>query len=72
MSLPTVLSNLFETLKDNYTTNVDSVSFPDKKVTDEFRSWTHNNKTMVLPADEVYHNGTPSDHPRATNRRSPP
>lgn len=47
-------------------------SFPDKKITDEFRSWTHNNKAMVLPADEVYHNGTPSGHPRATNRQSLP
>ena len=47
-------------------------SFPDKKITDEFRSWTHNNKAMVLPTDEVYHNGTPSDHSRATNRRSLP
>lgn len=47
-------------------------TFPDKKTTDQFRSWTHNNKTMVLPADEVYHNGTPSDHPRATNPRALP
>ena len=47
-------------------------TFPDKKITDEFRSWTHNNKTMVLPADEVYHNGTPSNHPRATNPRALP
>ncbi len=47
-------------------------SFPDRKTTDEFRSWTHNNKTMVLPADEIYHNGTPSDHPRATNPRALP
>jgi len=47
-------------------------TFPDKKVTDEFRSWTHNNKSMILPADEVYHNGTPSNHPRATNPRALP
>jgi deaminated glutathione amidase len=47
-------------------------TFPDKKTTDKFRSWTHNNKTMVLPADEVYHNGTPSDHPRATNPQALP
>jgi len=47
-------------------------TFPDKKVTDEFRSWTHNNKSMVLPADEIYHNGTPSKHPRATNPRALP
>jgi predicted amidohydrolase len=47
-------------------------TFPDRKTTDEFPSWTHNNKTMVLPADEVYHNGTPSDHPRATNPRALP
>ncbi len=47
-------------------------TFPDRKTTEEFPSWTHNNKTMVLPADEVYHNGTPSDHPRATNPRALP
>jgi len=47
-------------------------SFPDRKLTDKFLSWTHNNKSMVLPENEVYHNGTPSDHPRATNRRAPP
>ena len=47
-------------------------TLPDRKTTDEFPSWTHNNNTMVLPADEVYHNGTPSDHPRATNPRALP
>ncbi len=47
-------------------------SFPDEKTTKEFPSWTHNNKAMVLPADEVYHNGDPSNHPRATNRRALP
>ena len=47
-------------------------TFPDKKTTDEFPSWTHNNKAMVLPPDEVYHNGTPSVHPRATNRQALP
>ncbi|MBL7040251.1 MAG: carbon-nitrogen hydrolase family protein [Pirellulaceae bacterium] len=47
-------------------------TFPDRKVTDEFRSWTHNNKTMVLPASEVYHNGTPSNHPRATDPHALP
>ena len=47
-------------------------TFPDKKITDEFPSWTHNNKAMLLPADEVYHNGTPSNHPRATDRRAAP
>ncbi len=47
-------------------------TFPDKRTTDEFSSWTHNNKTMVLPANEVYHNGTPSSHPRARNRQAPP
>jgi predicted amidohydrolase len=47
-------------------------SFPDEKTTEEFPSWTHNNKAMVLPTFEVYHNGAPSDHPRATNRRALP
>ncbi len=47
-------------------------TFPDKKITDEFRSWTHNNKSMVLPTDEVYHNGIPSNHPRAINPRALP
>jgi len=47
-------------------------TFPGKKTTEEFPSWTHNNKAMVLPADEVYHNGTPSNHSRATNRRALP
>ena len=47
-------------------------TFPDRKLTDEFSSWTHNNKSMVLPKDEVYHNGTPSNHPRATNRQALP
>jgi hypothetical protein len=46
--------------------------FPDKRTTEEFPSWTHNHKAMVLPADEVYHNGTPSNHSRATNRRALP
>jgi deaminated glutathione amidase len=47
-------------------------TFPDKKKTDEFPSWTHNNKTMALPAAEAYHNGTPSDHPRAINSQALP
>jgi predicted amidohydrolase len=47
-------------------------TFPDKKTTEIFRSWTHNNKAMVLPVDEVYHNGAPSEHPRATNPRALP
>jgi predicted amidohydrolase len=47
-------------------------TFPDTKTADEFPSWTHNNKAMVLPSEEVYHNGTPSNHPRATNRRALP
>jgi hypothetical protein len=46
--------------------------FPDDDRTKEFRSWTHNNKTMKLPDDEVYHNGTPSKHPRALDTRSLP
>jgi predicted amidohydrolase len=47
-------------------------TFPDKRTTDEFRSWTHNNKAMVLPPNEVYHNGTPSSHSRAKNRQALP
>lgn len=46
--------------------------FPDDQVTKKFRSWTHNTKPMVLPADEVYNNGVPSTHPRATDRKSQP
>lgn len=46
--------------------------FPDAEVTDEFRSWTHNKKMMALPKDEVYHNGKPSNHPRAVDTRSLP
>ena len=47
-------------------------NFPDSEVTDEFRSWTHNEKMMALPKDEVYHNGKPSNHPRAVNTKSLP
>jgi predicted amidohydrolase len=46
--------------------------FPDNKLTDEFPSWTHNNKIMELPEKEVYHNGVPSNHPRALNTKSLP
>ncbi|MHC4395573.1 MAG: carbon-nitrogen hydrolase family protein [Planctomycetota bacterium] len=46
--------------------------FPDTEVTDQFRSWTHNNKMMALPKDEVYHNGKPSNHPRAVDTKSLP
>jgi len=46
--------------------------FPDDKRTKQFPSWTHNNKAMKLAEDEVYHNGTPSKHPRALNTRSLP
>jgi predicted amidohydrolase len=46
--------------------------FPDDDRTREFRSWTHNNKAMKLPEDEVYHNGTPSKHPRALDTKSLP
>lgn len=47
-------------------------TFPDQDRTKDFPSWTHNNKAMVLPAGEVYHNGTPSNHPRAINRQALP
>jgi predicted amidohydrolase len=46
--------------------------FPDDDRTKDFRSWMHNNKTMKLPDDEVYHNGTPSKHPRALDTKSLP
>jgi predicted amidohydrolase len=46
--------------------------FPDEVRTRQFPSWTHNNKAMKLPDDEVYHNGTPSKHPRALDTRSLP
>ena len=42
--------------------------FPDATL----EGWIHNNKMMGLAPDEVYHNGTPSTHPRALNRRASP
>ena len=47
-------------------------TFPDDKRTRQFSSWTHNNKAMKLPDDEIYHNGTPSNHPRALDTCSLP
>ena len=46
--------------------------FPDNKLTTLFSSWTHNNKMMKLPADEIYHNGIPSQNIRALDTRSLP
>ncbi len=46
--------------------------FPDQNITSQFPSWNHNNKPMVLPKGEVYHNGIPSKHPRSVNRRALP
>jgi hypothetical protein len=46
--------------------------FPDEIRTKQFPSWTHNNKAMKLPENEIYHNGTPSSHPRALDTRSLP
>ena len=46
--------------------------FPDSETTDKFRSWTHNEKIMKLAPNEVYTNGKPSKHPRATNRQTLP
>jgi predicted amidohydrolase len=46
--------------------------FPDENRTKQFPSWTHNNKAMKLPANEIYHNGIPSKHPRALDTRSLP
>ena len=46
--------------------------FPDSELSEKFRSWTHNRKAMVLPENEVYHNGKPSNHPRAIDTKSLP
>jgi predicted amidohydrolase len=46
--------------------------FPDSDRTTLYPTWTHNNKKMVLPMDEIYHNGIPSNHPRAIDIRSLP
>jgi len=46
--------------------------FPDDDRTNEFQSWTHNNKIMKLPENEIYHNGIPSKHPRALDTKSLP
>ena len=42
--------------------------FPDPTL----KGWIHNNKMMKLATDEVYHNGTPSQHPRAKDRAALP
>ena len=46
--------------------------FPDQDRTNDFRSWHFNNKMMQLPVNELYHNGIPSQHPRALDTRSLP
>ena len=46
--------------------------FPDDDRTRKFPSWNHNNKIMKLSENEIYHNGTPSKHPRALDTRSLP
>jgi predicted amidohydrolase len=46
--------------------------FPDDDRTRDFPSWTHNNKIMKLSKNEIYHNGTPSRHPRALDTCSLP
>jgi predicted amidohydrolase len=46
--------------------------FPDDKLMHDFPSWTHNNKMMKLPEQEVYYNGIPSKHPRVLNTKSLP
>jgi len=46
--------------------------FPDAKITKKFPSWTHNNKMMKLPVQEIYHNGIPSKHARALDTKSLP
>jgi predicted amidohydrolase len=46
--------------------------FPDDDRTSLFRSWTHNNKMMRLPEDEIYHNGIPSNHPRVLDTTTKP
>lgn len=42
--------------------------FPDSRL----KGWISNNKMMKLAPDEVFHNGTPSSHPRAKDRRALP
>ena len=42
--------------------------FPDATL----KGWIHNNKLMKLAPDEVFHNSTPSNHPRAKDRTSLP
>ena len=46
--------------------------FPDDTIMKDFPSWTHNNKIMKLSREEVYHNGIPSNHPRALDTKSLP
>ncbi len=46
--------------------------FPDNDKTTLYSSWTHNNKMMKLPADEIYHNGIPSQQTRALDTKSLP
>ena len=47
-------------------------AFPDRDRTKEFPSWPYNTKKMKLPENEIYHNGIPSQHPRALDTRSLP
>jgi predicted amidohydrolase len=46
--------------------------FPDQDRTKDFPSWHFNNKRMQLPDNEIYHNGIPSQHPRALDTKSLP
>jgi predicted amidohydrolase len=41
-------------------------------ISDEGEIVDRYDKAMVLSVDEVYHNGTPSNHPRAENRQAQP
>jgi len=46
--------------------------FPDDTVMDETLRGVSGKKMMKLAENEVYHNGQPSNHPRALNRKSLP
>lgn len=46
--------------------------FPDSETTDQFSSWVHNGKLMILPENERYTNVQTKEHPRIQNRQSLP
>ena len=46
--------------------------FPDDTIMGETLRGLLNVKMMKISSDEIYHNGQPSNHPRALNRSSSP